>query len=266
MNVLIPMAGAGQRFVDAGYEQHKPAILTTDRRTGKKVPMVVAATYDLPDILSAETQLIYVDRLFHREDGVENAIYAHFPKARFITIKDLTEGQASTCLLAKEYINNNTPLLIAGCDNGMVFDEGAFVKAKTEADALIFTYRQHEAVLVKPEAYGWVSVDDQNNALAMSVKQAISQQPLEDHAVVATFWFKRGSDFVRAAEAMIAADDRIHGEFYVDQVMQHAIDAGLKIKVFEIQRYIGWGTPLDFENYEKTISYWQKFIEIEGLI
>ena len=51
MNILIPMAGAGQRFVDAGYTVHKPAILTIDRRTGREIPMVVCATKDLPGVL-----------------------------------------------------------------------------------------------------------------------------------------------------------------------------------------------------------------------
>lgn len=48
MNILIPMAGAGKRFSEAGYKKSKPAIPTYDRRSGKKVPMVVCATMDLP--------------------------------------------------------------------------------------------------------------------------------------------------------------------------------------------------------------------------
>ena len=48
MNIIIPMAGAGQRFADEGYKISKPAIPTTDRRTGKEIPMVVCATKDLP--------------------------------------------------------------------------------------------------------------------------------------------------------------------------------------------------------------------------
>lgn len=36
MNILIPMAGAGSRFTEAGYKVSKPAIPTYDKRTGKK--------------------------------------------------------------------------------------------------------------------------------------------------------------------------------------------------------------------------------------
>lgn len=263
MIILIPMAGAGSRFVQEGYAKHKPAIPTTDRRTGKKVPMVVAATMDLPSLKNEKDQLIYIDRDFHHADGVESEILGCYPNAKFITINYLTEGQASTCLLAKNYINNNQELIIAGCDNGMVMDTQRFKELKKETDALIFTYRNHELVLIKPEAHGWAKVDSDDNLVAMSVKKPISNNPLNDHAVVATFWFKKGSDFVNATERMIQRNDRVNGEFYVDQVMQHALELGLKVKVFEIQRYIGWGTPKDYEDYENTIQYWRNFYQLE---
>ena len=65
MNILIPMAGAGSRFAKEGYTKHKPVIAVTDRRSGKKIPMVVAATLDLPEI--AKSKIIYVDRDFHKK-------------------------------------------------------------------------------------------------------------------------------------------------------------------------------------------------------
>lgn len=103
--VLIPMAGAGQRFADAGYTVHKPAIMTTDRQEGMEKPMVVCATRDLPGVAKDGSNVIYVDRTFHKKDGVEDAIRAHYRKAQFITIDRLTQGQACTCMLAKPYLN-----------------------------------------------------------------------------------------------------------------------------------------------------------------
>ena len=260
MNILIPMAGAGQRFADAGYKTSKPAILTIDRRTGKEFPMVVCAVRDLPGVENDGSNVTLIDRTFHKADGVEEAIKAHFPKASFITVENLTEGQACTCLLAKEKIDGDEELLIAGCDNGMVFDEAKFAEEKAKADCLVFTYRHNEAVLEKPSAYGWMRVDSENNIIGTSIKKAISDNPLEDHAVVATFWFRHGSDFVRATEKMISENDRVNGEFYVDEVAKHILDLGLKARVFEIERYIGWGTPKDYEAYQATVRYWARFV------
>ncbi len=99
--ILIPMAGAGQRFADAGYTVHKPAIMTVDRATGQEKPMVVCATKDLPGVAADGSNVIYVDRNFHKTDGVEDAIRAWYPRAAFITVDHLTEGQACTCMLAE---------------------------------------------------------------------------------------------------------------------------------------------------------------------
>jgi len=260
MNILIPMAGEGKRFSDAGYTVHKPAIPTIDRRTGLEKPMVVCAVLDLPGVAPEGSNVIFIDRDFHKRDGVENAIRAEFPAARFITTDHLTEGQACTCLLAKEEINSEEPLLIAGCDNGMIFRQDLFDHETENTDCLVFTYRNNESVLKNPNAYGWMIVDGENRITGTSIKRAISDDPLHDHAVVATFWFRQGRIFVEAAEKMILENDRVNGEFYVDQVVKHVLELNLRATAFEIDRYIGWGTPNDYEEYTKTILYWKKFI------
>ena len=266
MNIIIPMAGAGQRFADEGYKISKPAIPTIDRRTGKEIPMVVCATMDLPGVMEDGANVTYIDRSFHKEGGVEDIIKEHYPKATFITVEKLTEGQACTCLLAKEKIDNDSQLLIAGCDNGIVYDGAKFADMTSKCDVLAFTYRHNPSVLANPNAYGWMIADSSDKITGMSIKKAISDNPMNDHAIVATFWFKHGADFVRAAEKMIAENDRVNGEFYVDEVMKHCLELGLDARVFEIDRYIGWGTPKDYEEYQATIKYWKEFTSDKGFI
>ncbi len=266
-NIIIPMAGAGKRFTDAGYKLSKPVIPTFDRRSGEQRPMVVCATMDLPGVKENGSNITYIDRNFHKIDGVEDKIKQYYPDASFITVDKLTEGQACTCMFAKELINNDGDLLIAGCDNGMVIDVEIFNKLRNKCDVLAFTYRHNEAVLNNPNAYGWMIVDETTGKVTnVSIKKAISDNPMDDHAIVATFWFKHGSDFVRATEKMIYENDRVNGEFYVDQVMKHAIELGLDVRVFEIERYIGWGTPKDYEEYQATFTYWKEFTDSEGFL
>jgi dTDP-glucose pyrophosphorylase len=223
--------------------------------------MVVAATLDLPEV--GNSKIIYVDRDFHKKDGVEEEIKKFFPAAKFITIDNLTEGQASTCLLAKNYINNDEEVLIAGCDNGIVFDEKKFFEVKKTADVLVFTFRGNEAVMENPQAYGWVDADENSVVKAVSVKVPLSHNPLKDHAVVSAFWFRRGSDFVKNAEEMISQNDRINGEFYADQVIKYCLKNNLRVMAFEVAKYLCWGTPQEYKNYENTINYWRKFYQAE---
>ncbi len=259
MFILIPMAGEGKRFADAGYSLHKPIIPTIDYRSGNEIPMVVCATNDLYDAHNDANSLIYIDRDFHRIDGVETIIKQYYPYAEFINVNTLTEGQACTCLLAKDRINNGEPLLIASCDNGMIYSKDSYEAAKQSADILVFTFRNNDSVLKKPDAYGWMRIDNELNVTGVSIKKSISNNPLNDHAVTGTFWFRKGCSFVDAAERMIRANDRINNEFYVDQVIKYAIDMKLTVKVFEVDRYLCWGTPDDYENYNDTYKYWKKF-------
>ncbi len=264
--ILIPMAGAGQRFADAGYTVHKPAIMTIDRFTGKEKPMVVCATKDLPGAAEDGSNVIYVDRTFHKTDGVEDIIREYYPKAQFITIDHLTEGQACTCMLAEEYLDPEEPLLIAGCDNGMDINTKSFTQLTQDCDCIVFTYRHNEAVLVNPNAYGWMITDEEGNITGTSIKKAISDTPMEDPAVVATFWFRKAQVFLDAAKKMIEENDRVNNEFYVDQTVKHVLDLGYRAKIFDIDRYVGWGTPADYEGYQKTYTYFKEFLEKEHFI
>ena len=251
MNILIPMAGAGSRFKKEGYQTAKPLILVNEK------PMVIEATKHLPK----GKKYIYVCRLNNIEnDNIDKEIKKFYPDSHFIVINELTQGQASTCLLAKKEINNNEELIIGACDNGMIWDEKKFLDEKNKVDCLVWSFRKNVIVENKPEDYGWVKVNDENFAKRVSVKSPISDKPINDHAIVGAFWFKKGKYFVAAAETMISKNIRINNEFYVDECINELIESGLKVKVFEVDKYICWGTPNDLKTYE----YWQQFYKIQN--
>jgi dTDP-glucose pyrophosphorylase len=239
MTILMPMAGAGQRFAEAGYKQPKPFITVNGR------PMFLEALAALPP---AEKH-IFISR--ERLEGQPLP-----PASAVIYIDAVTEGQAATCLLAKHLVDNDEPLLIAACDNGLQYNMERFYQMTEEADCLLFSFRHHTTVLEKPEQYGWIRTNG-TVVTGMSVKKPISTTPLEDHAVTGAFWFRKGTMFVQAAEAMMAANRRINNEFYVDECITDVLAAGLRVKVFEVDKYICWGTPNDLQTY----LYWQSFFK-----
>ncbi len=248
MITLIPMAGAGSRFADDGYVTPKPLLPVLGK------PMVVSAA----DALPASDQYIFIVRDFQiRQYQVDQHLKNHFPDCKIITLDHLTEGQAVTCLYAKDAINNDQELVIGASDNGMIYSRNDFEAAKLEADALVFSFRNNPAVIEKPQAYGWIKTTDDNNVERMSVKIPISDKPENDHAVVGAFWFKKGRIFVEAAERMIDQNRRINNEFYVDECINDLLELGYNVKVFEIEHYVCWGTPNDY----KTFNYWESYYE-----
>ena len=266
MNILIPMAGAGARFFEKGYLTHKPLLPLTSRHNLETVPLVVAAVRDLPvDLEREDVNLLFIVRDFHIADDVDRKILAYLPNAQFIVIDALTDGQARTCLYAREQFDTDEALMIAACDNGMDVSCELFMTQTHQADALIFTFRGNEAVTEKPESYGWVQTENER-VTSVSIKRPLSTRPMEDHAVVGAFWFKRGRDFFSAADQMIENDDRINGEFYVDQVFQYLLSGKCNVSVVEIERYLCWGTPEDYEIYEATLRYWSEFVAKEAWV
>jgi dTDP-glucose pyrophosphorylase len=238
---LIPMAGAGQRFADAGYTLPKPLIPVDG------VPMAVRAAAALP----AANRWIFICRHEHlRDHHLDRVLQQHYPGAVVLSVDRLTEGQAATCLLAADHLHDEDALTIGACDNGMHHDAQRLEALWTSgADAVIWTFRGHPAVLRRPAAYGWVSVDGDGWATGVSCKVPLSDDPLNDHAVVGAFSFRRAGDFKAAAARTIALNRRVNGEFYLDVVADQAIRDGMRVGVLEVASYVCWGTPEDLERY-----------------
>ena len=256
--IVIPMAGLGQRFVDAGYETIKP-LLPIKTVSNKDYPMVVAATMPLYPSLPAVTPIHFVVRDHTDFDGCEKEIKQFFPQAKFLSLSKLTEGQAITALKAVNNCNPEQPVLIGACDNGMLYSEDELKQKMQEFDAIVWTFKGHSSVLENPNGYGWVKCNQQGIVEYVSVKKSISDNPLSDHAIVGAFWFKSADLYAQATARLVEQNDRINNEFYIDSVLNHVIELGKRVTVLKVERYFCWGTPQQYEDYQKTASYWQAF-------
>jgi len=248
MITIIPMAGKGERFLKKGYQTPKPLISIGD------VPMVIKAVLGLP---KADDHIFIALKEHLSNCKIDDRIKEYLPQAKFVSLDQVTEGQACTCLLGLEHLALNEEILIGACDNGMIFDRQAFDQRKKISDVIVFTFRNNVTVIEKPEQYGWVKLSNDGAVEEVSVKKPISNSPQQDHAIVGAFWFKQADIFKKATERMIAENRRINHEFYVDECINDAIALGYRISVFEIDKYICWGTPNDFE----TFNYWKTFYQ-----
>ena len=262
MIILIPMGGKGSRFVDVGYITNKACLPTTDRHSGQRLPMVICAMKDIPGIQHPKNKIICVDRPIHQKNGTEQAILDFFPKTIFIHDHILLD-QAFACFLAREFLQSDEDLFIGACDNGMVYEEIALKEAFKKVDVLMIS---QSGITHNPSAHSWASLKGKGSELAgLSVKQPISPHYSKDHATTGLFYFKHAHIFLKYLETMIKNKDTYDGKYYVDKILQYCIDAELNVQYFDVKS-ICWGTPEDYENYEKTIAYWKVFAQREGLI
>lgn len=231
LNVLIPMAGAGSRFAAAGYTFPKPLI---EVRNKTMIQTVV-------DNLNMEANFIFIVQKEHYEKyNLKSLLWAIKPNCKIVQVDGITEGAACTTLLAKEFINNDSPLVLANSDQFVEWNSNEVMYAfnADSIDGGILTFKA-----THPK-WSYVKLDENGFASQIAEKNVIS-----DNATVGIYFWRKGSDYVKYAEQMIAANDRTNNEFYVCPVYNHAIKDGKKIRIKEIKRMWGLGTPEDLEYF-----------------
>lgn len=240
-SVLMPAAGLGARFAREGFDKPKPLIEVSG------APMVVRAIEDLP---RAERTRVVLRRDLPMVEKVDAAIRS-IEGADTLLLDRVTDGQARTCLLGLGGLDEAAPLTIGACDNGLLYDGARFAEHAAKADVIVWGKRRHPAARLKPEQFGWIDADAAGRIARVSVKVPIGD-PASDPIVTGAFTFRRGSDFRRAAERMIERGGTVNGEFYVDSCINDAIALGLDCRLFEVDHYLGWGTPDEL----RTFDYW----------
>jgi HAD superfamily hydrolase (TIGR01509 family) len=237
LNVLIPMAGAGSRFQQAGYTFPKPLIDVK----GKPMIQVIV------DNLNMDANYIFVVQKEHREMyNLDTLLNLITPNCKIVEVDGMTEGAACTTLLAKEHIDNDAPLVMANSDQFLEWDSNEFmykmIEQKVDGGIITFTATHPKWSFAKVDECGYVT-------------EVAEKNPISNIATVGVYYWSKGSDYVKYAEQMIGKNIKTNNEFYVCPVFNEAIGDGKLIKTFDIENMWGIGTPEDLnyflENYKK---------------
>ena len=237
MNILIPMAGAGKRFADAGYIFPKPIIEVQNK------PMIQWVI----DSLKINANYIFIIQKEHQTKfNIKSVLKILKPNCKIIELDKVTEGAACTTLLAKKYINNNKPLIIANSDQ--------YIKWNSSKSIYNFNSKKYDGAILTFEAihpkWSYAKCDKNKIVLEVAEKKVISK-----NATVGVYFWKQGSEYVKYAEQMIRKNIRINNEFYVCPVFNEAIKDKKKIIIDPVDEMHGLGTPEDLNNF---IQYLKK--------
>jgi len=240
VNIVIPLGGAGKRFSDAGYKESKPFI---DVNGKSMIKTVVDNLYDSQVhyifIVNEEYTSIEEFRNHIADLDIQSSVYS--------TMK-LTDGPASTALLAISEIDSNTPLIIINCDQVIVdlnLDNLEKFVEVNECDGLLGCF------ISSSPKNSYVKLDESGKVCDVKEKVVIS-----NIATNGLHYWKTGSMFVSSAIQMIKANDRYNNEFYVAPTYNYLIKEGKKILPFFYNLHFPIGTPEDLEAYlEKKWKY-----------
>lgn len=259
MKIVLPIAGRGSRFKKEAernpeFNKPKPIINT------KGYPMVRWATGSLPFVehkgqhVTGEPRVTARDLVFvalrehkdsHAIDEVLKSIYGD--DVNIVFIDEVTRGAAETVLKAKEYINNDEPLLVSDSDHfldGQALAQG--IKDNPGIDGLIPVFKVED----KNPKWSYSKTDESGY-----VRQVAEKNPISEWANIGAYYFGKGRDFVAAAEEMINNAEYTNNEFYLAPVYNKLIRNGAKIKLVHPRYVYGLGTPADYEFFLNNTNY-----------
>ena len=236
INILIPMAGAGSRFLKAGYLSPKPLIEVHG------VPMISVVINNLRP--STAHRFIFIAQREHvLTYNLTEKLNILSPGSILIPLDGITEGATCSVLVARKFIDNDEQLMIANSDQYVdipSIDAYLNQMKKQKLDGLIMTMTADDP------KWSFVKLNKIGR-----VEKVVEKKVISDEATVGIYNFRRGSDFVRAAEHMIKHNLRENGEFYVAPTYNTLINENLKIGIYNIGRdgagMYGLGTPRDLD-------------------
>lgn len=232
MQILIPMAGAGSRFVNAGYQDPKPLIDVNGLPMIRRVIDNLGLDHDYIFIAQSSTLDNYRAKL--------EEVTSVAKSVKFLSVDGLTQGAAETCLIAEEYLDPERSLMIANCDQIMEWDPNAFHEwfLNFPNDGAIITFNSDS------DKNSYVKIDDDGWITEAKEKIVISNL-----ATTGVYIWRKASDFIWAAKEMIANDIRHNNEFYVCPVYNQNILRGQYISMYHVNNHWPIGTPEDLEVY-----------------
>ncbi len=230
-NILIPMAGAGSRFSQAGYTFPKPLIEVLGK------PMIQLVVENL----NINANFIYLVQKDHYEKyNLNYLLNLLTPNCTIVQVDGITEGAACTTLLAKEFIDNDKHLIIANSDQYVDWDSNGFyysmINDNIDGSMLTFNATHSKWSFAKINEDGYIT-------------EVAEKKPISDIASVGVYGWNKGSDYVKYAEQMIKKDIRVNNEYYVCPVINEAIADNKKFKTYKVNKMNGIGTPEDLNAF-----------------
>lgn len=237
LNIVLPIAGRGSRFATAGYADPKPLIPVHGS------PMIAAVVRNVRPVEAH--RFIFVALAEHLEHrGMRAALEHAAPGSVVVPVDRVTEGAACTVLLARDYIDNDDPLMLANSDQWVDLNIDDYLEEmdRQRADGLIMTMQANDP------KWSFVGLDHRRFVTRVVEKEVISSE-----ATVGIYNFRRGRDFVRAADRMIARNLRVNNEFYVAPVYNELIEDGARIAIYNVGAenagMYGLGIPSDLDRF-----------------
>ncbi len=236
LHIIMPMAGEGSRFRNAGWTTPKPLI----ELAGK--PLFVRAIESVK-VDDAPMKYSLIVRQEHIDEyAVDKGIREILPDAMIYSVEKTTRGAVETCLIAEAGIADDDAVVVMDCD--LEFRSEAYRRIIEEAlnneDATGGALVSFDSDQPK---YSYAALDENGNVVRTAEKEVIS-----NHALCGAYFFASGKEFKEIAHQLLEAPME-KPEFYVSLLYNYLLAKGDTVKLATMEDYRSYGTPEELKRY-----------------
>ena len=251
MQIIIPMSGIGKRFIDDGYIIPKPLIVVNDE------PII----NHVINLFPHETKFHFICNDSH---------LSHFPMREILLKKvpsgsihsvsvNNRKGPVDAVLQISDSISDDDEVIVSYCDYGTEWDYKEFLRDVrfNNVDGAIAAYVGFHPHMLGSDNYAFMThvnkwVTD------IQEKKPFTENKMNEYASNGTYYFKTGLIMKHYFHKLVEQKMDINGEYYVSLAYKLMCQDSMRIRIFEIQKMLQWGTPSDLEEYLQWSDYFKK--------
>jgi NDP-sugar pyrophosphorylase family protein len=251
MQVIIPMSGAGARFSRKGYASPKPLIEVDGK------PMIEHVVGMFP----GATDFLFICSRVHMETTpMENVLRALVPQATIAAIEPHKRGPVHAVLAAQEYIRDDSPVIVSYCDFSADWDFERFraAVAGNHCDGCVTAYRGFHPHSLGPNLYAYIR-HQEDRLVEIREKHCFTGNRMQEFASAGSYYMRSGRLLKHYFARAIEEDLNTNGEYYASMPFNLLVAEGLDVRIYELDRFLQWGTPEDLEEYLGWSEYFRRY-------
>jgi NDP-sugar pyrophosphorylase family protein len=247
--IVIPMAGHSRRFRAAGYggKVPKPFLLIDGK------PMIERVCR----MFSPQDEFVFVCNQEHlaEEPARRDVLRRIAPRTHIVEIAPHELGPVYTALAADGCMRADEPVIISYCDFTMSWNYQHFLLKAALYDGAIPVFRGFHPASYGDTYYGYVRTNDALEMIELREKQSFTPNRVEEFASTGVYYVDRWQTFRHYAHEIIAQEQKVGSEYYASLVYPPMVRDGKSVCVYEVEKFICWGTPEDVVEY----TFWSEY-------
>jgi dTDP-glucose pyrophosphorylase len=237
MIFVIPMAGHGRRFIEAGYAVPK-FLLEAHGKT-----MLEWSVDSLPLELAHLTVFVMLrehEETHQMEDKIRK-LYSARTQLAFVFLDEVTRGQAETIMRASALIDPELPLVVFNIDTMFYSPSMKYNLMRVDVDGVLGCFHS-----VEPR-FSFAATDSNG-----FVTRVTEKEPISDNALTGLYHFRRAGDFMKVATRAISANQLTKGEFYVAPLYNQLLARNARLILDRAPVHQILGTPQEYVKFAAT--------------